>query len=78
MMMMASDMCSGGGSVCKCVCTCVTLCLWIAAFDVCMSPSPCRLIPIEELSVGQITVLRKLSLVKLTALVELNNGRTNV
>ena len=31
----------------------------------------CRLIPIEELSVGQIGVLRKLSLVKLTAQLEL-------
>ena len=37
-----------------------------------------RLIPIEELSVGQISVLRKLSLVKLTALIELHNGKANV
>ncbi|XP_019850855.1 PREDICTED: rho GTPase-activating protein 7-like isoform X2 [Amphimedon queenslandica] len=36
------------------------------------------LIPIEELSVGQISVLRKLSLVKLTALIELHNGKANV
>lgn len=36
------------------------------------------LIPIEELSVGQISVLRKLSLVKLTAQLELHNGKANV
>ena len=37
-----------------------------------------RLIPIEELSVGQISVLRKLSLVKLTALVELYKSKSNM
>lgn len=37
-----------------------------------------RLIPIEELSAGQINVLRKLSLVKLTALIELYKGKVNL
>ena len=38
----------------------------------------CSLIPIEELSVGQIGVLRKLCLVKLTALIELHKAKSNV
>ena len=38
----------------------------------------CSLIPIEELSVGQIVVLRKLCLVKLTALIELHKAKSNV
>ena len=38
----------------------------------------CRLIPIEELSVGQISVLKKLSLIKLTALIELYKAKSNM
>ena len=37
-----------------------------------------RLIPLEELSVGQMEILRKLSLIKLTSLVELYNGKANM
>ena len=37
-----------------------------------------RLIPIEELSVGQFSVLRKLSLIKLTALIELYKSKSNM
>ncbi|XP_064404560.1 stAR-related lipid transfer protein 13-like isoform X3 [Halichondria panicea] len=36
------------------------------------------LIPIEELSVGQISVLKKLSLIKLTALIELYKAKSNI
>ena len=37
-----------------------------------------RLIPIDELSVGQMTVLRKLSLVRLTSLLEMHNASSKV
>ena len=39
---------------------------------------PHRMIPIEELSCGQIGVLRKLSLVKMTAFLELHKAKINV
>lgn len=37
-----------------------------------------RLIPIEELSVGQMSILRKLSLIRLTALLDLYKAKINV
>ena len=37
-----------------------------------------RLIPIDELSVGQMTVLRKLSLVRLTSLLEMHNASSKI
>ena len=42
------------------------------------SVPPCRLIPIDELSAGQIAVLRKLALVKLTAMLELYDSTVNM
>ena len=42
------------------------------------SPSLTRLVPIEELSAGQISVLQKLSLVKLTAMLELYGSSVNM
>ena len=45
---------------------------WLLTFPL------CRLIPIEELSVGQISVLKKLSFIKLTALIELYKAKSNM
>ena len=50
---------------------CVSLMYWLLNVY-------CRLIPIEELSVGQISVLKKLSLIKLTALIELYKAKSNM
>ena len=57
--------------------TCRNMCVYMYYVSECV-PLPLRLIPIEELSCGQIGVLRKLSLVKLTALLELHKAKTNV
>ena len=50
---------------------------FLSCLSVSLSPLP-RLVPIEELSAGQISVLQKLSLVKLTAMLELYGSPVNM
>ncbi len=60
---------------------CIVCHQWCCAVHVCNKCDVCvvcRLIPIEELSVGQIFVLKKLSLIKLTALIELYKAKSNM